>query len=84
MNDDIILKKVMNENHEWSRSGRWPQPNDKSRELLRLMSSCPMSFARVPRPASRVKQRDGNAMTPLVQGKSNQDCFFREGMRSET
>ena len=42
-----------------------PQPNDKSRNLLRLKSSCPMSFALVSRLASHVKLRDGNAMTLL-------------------
>ena len=61
-----------------------PQPNDKLRDLLRLMSSCPMSFAHVSRLASRVKPRDGNGITPIGQVKSNQDCFLREGMRRET
>ena len=58
---------------------RWPQPNDKSRKLLRLMSSCHMSFDRVSRLTSHVKPRDGNAMTPSVQVKSNQGCFFSGG-----
>ena len=55
------------------------QPNDESRNLLRLMSGCPMSFAHVSCLMSHVKTRDGNAMMPLGQVKSNQDCFWTGG-----
>ena len=45
--------------------------------------SCVFYYSRVLCLASRVKLRDGDAITPHG-GKSNQDCFSEVDMRHET
>ena len=55
------------------------QPNDKSRNLLRLMSICLMSFAHVSRLTSLVKPRDGSAKTPLGASEKQSGLLFSGG-----